>query len=182
LKIVDLDPKDLKIIRQVAELLVLAFKEHWPNAWPDIEFATQEIMDSFGEDRISRVAITNKGRAVGWIGGIPEYEGFTWELHPLAVHPEYQGQGIGHALVTNLENEVRQRGGTTIYLGTDDERGMTSLSNVDLYPNVFEHIARIKNLLGHPYSFYQKMGYVIVGVIPDANGLGKPDIIMAKRV
>jgi hypothetical protein len=26
------------------------------------------------------------------------------------------------------------------------------------------------------------MGYTIVGVIPDANGLGKPDILMAKRI
>ena len=25
-------------------------------------------------------------------------------------------------------------------------------------------------------------GYALVGVIPDANGLGKPDIMMAKRV
>ena len=25
-------------------------------------------------------------------------------------------------------------------------------------------------------------GFVIVGVVPDANGLGKPDILMAKRV
>ena len=27
-----------------------------------------------------------------------------------------------------------------------------------------------------------KIGYVIVGVIPDASGLGKPDILMAKSV
>jgi hypothetical protein len=26
------------------------------------------------------------------------------------------------------------------------------------------------------------MGYVITGVVPDANGRGKPDIIMSKRV
>jgi len=29
---------------------------------------------------------------------------------------------------------------------------------------------------------YQKCGFVIVGVVPDANGLGKPDILMAKRI
>lgn len=33
-----------------------------------------------------------------------------------------------------------------------------------------------------PYEFYQKLGYAIIGVVPDANGLGKPDILMAKRV
>jgi aminoglycoside 6'-N-acetyltransferase I len=37
-------------------------------------------------------------------------------------------------------------------------------------------------LRGHPYEFYQKMGFAIVGVMPDANGIGKPDIYMAKRL
>ena len=59
---------------------------------------------------------------------------------------------------------------------------MTSLSNTDLYPDVFKHLTQIKNLKRHPYEFYQKLGFTIVGVIPDANGPGKPDIMMAKRV
>jgi len=32
------------------------------------------------------------------------------------------------------------------------------------------------------YEFYQKLGFVIVGVMPDANSFGKPDIYLAKRV
>ena len=64
----------------------------------------------------------------------------------------------------------------------DDEDNRTSVGGVDLYPNVLEHLANIKNLHRHPYEFYQKLGYVIVGIIPDANGKGKPDIFMAKRV
>ena len=53
---------------------------------------------------------------------------------------------------------------------------------MDLYPNVWEHVRRIRNLGGHPFSFYERLGFVVVGVLPDANGLGKPDILMAKRV
>ena len=59
---------------------------------------------------------------------------------------------------------------------------VTTLSGVDLYPNVLAHLANIRNLRGHPYEFYQKLGFVLVGVMPDANGPGKPDIYMAKRV
>ncbi|MDX1615785.1 MAG: AAC(6')-Ia family aminoglycoside 6'-N-acetyltransferase, partial [Candidatus Promineifilaceae bacterium] len=70
----------------------------------------------------------------------------------------------------------------TLYLGTDDVSGMTSLSNRDLYQDLSQHLRTIQNLDGHPYTFYQKMGFTIVGVIPDANGRGKPDIMMAKRV
>ncbi len=77
---------------------------------------------------------------------------------------------------------MRARGGITIFLGSDDEDGMTSLAGVDLYPDVAGHIASIRNLKRHPYQFYQKLGYTIVGVIPDANGPGKPDILMAKRI
>jgi aminoglycoside 6'-N-acetyltransferase I len=77
---------------------------------------------------------------------------------------------------------VRQQGGLTILLGSDDENDMTSLSGVDLYPDVYTHIQRIRNLRGHPFEFYQKCGFAIIGVVPDANGLGKPDILLAKRV
>ena len=50
-----------------------------------------------------------------------------------------------------------------------------------LIGNVLEHLARIENLRGHPYEFYQRLGFSIVGAMPDANGFGKPDIYMAKR-
>jgi aminoglycoside 6'-N-acetyltransferase I len=84
--------------------------------------------------------------------------------------------------VTDLEEQVKARGGLTLWLGTDDENKMTTLAGVDLYPNVLEHVANIRNLRGHPYEFYQKLGFTIVGVLPDANGLGKPDIFMAKSL
>ena len=67
-------------------------------------------------------------------------------------------------------------------LGTDDERGETSLADVELYPNPLDHLQQLENPGGHPYEFYRKVGYTFVGVIPDANGFGKPDIFMAKRI
>lgn len=67
-------------------------------------------------------------------------------------------------------------------LGTDDENNMTTLSQVDLYDDLPGHLAAARSLRGHPFAFYQKLGYTIVGVIPDANGPGRPDILMAKRI
>jgi hypothetical protein len=34
----------------------------------------------------------------------------------------------------------------------------------------------------HPLAFYRALGYTLVGVVPDANGPGKPDLLLAKRV
>ena len=89
---------------------------------------------------------------------------------------------IGRALVAELEDRVRERGALTLWLGSDDETGQTSLSGVNLYPDVWTHITAIRNLHGHPYEFYQRLGFVITGVLPDANGIGKPDIYMAKSL
>jgi aminoglycoside 6'-N-acetyltransferase I len=170
MEIIDLPADDDDLISQAATLLVGGFKEHWPNGWPNMDAALEEMREALEPGKICRVAIDGTGIVLGWIGGIPHYDNNAWELHPLVVHPAHQGKGIGRALVTDLEAQVRARGGITLYLGTDDEDEMTSLSQVDLYKNTWEHIANIQNLKGHPYEFYQKMGFTIVGVIPDANG------------
>ena len=183
MQIIELLPDNEPAIVQAAKLLVTGFKEHYPAAWPTMESAMEMMRDEvFGVDRFCRIAIADDGSVLGWIGGISQYDGHVWELHPLVVHPDYQRQGIGQALVADFEEQVRTRGGLTIWLGTDDEDNMTSLSGIDLFPDPLAHITGIRNLKGHPYEFYQKQGFVIAGVLPDANGSGKPDIFMAKSV
>lgn len=170
------------LVQQAAQLLVNAFREHWPDAWPTLKEGLQEVQEMLEPGRICRVAVDQKGDLLGIVGGIPGYDGNVWELHPLAVRPSLQGQGIGRTLVEDFEGQVRARGGLTITLGSDDEDGMTSLSNSNLYENLWEKVRDIRNLKHHPFEFYQKLGYVITGVVPDANGVGKPDILMGKRV
>lgn len=182
IRIIDLDCNDKSLLERVAALLVEGFRGLSPGAWPDLDSALKEVRESCGPGRLSRIAVDESGAVLGWIGGISQYDGHVWELHPLVVDPAHQRQGIGRALVADLEGLVRQQGALTLWLGTDDESNQTTLSGVDLYPDVCRHIANIRNLRNHPYSFYQKLGFTIVGVMPDANGPGKPDIYMAKRV
>jgi len=182
MKIMTMKKGDEKYILQGAQLLVEGFKENWPSAWPDLDSALKEVHECLSEDRICRIAVDERDNVIGWIGGISQYNGNVWELHPIVVDVNHRNKGIGRLLVEDLEEQVRNRGGITIHLGSDDENNMTSLSNVDLYDNLFDRIKDIKNFKGHPYEFYLKLGFKIVGVIPDANGLGKPDIYLAKRV
>jgi aminoglycoside 6'-N-acetyltransferase I len=182
MKIITLKQEHDRLISQAAQLLVDAFREHWAEAWPTLEEGVREIHEMLEAERICRAALDAEGDLLGIIGGIPQYNGHVWELHPLAVQPSAQGGGIGKALVEDFEDQARQRGGLTITLGSDDEDGMTSLSGVDLYENLWDKVRDVRNYKRHPFEFYQRMGYVITGVIPDANGTGKPDIIMSKRV
>lgn len=182
MKIITIDERDKHYIRQMADLLVEGFKENWPDGWPDIETAIEEVYKCLSLDRICRVAVDDNNNVLGWIGAISQYDGNVWELHPLVVDDNYRKQGIGRKLVLDLEEAIRVKGGLTIQLGSDDENNMTSLSNVDLYENLWEKVKEIKNYKGHPYEFYQKLGYQIIGVMPDANGYGKPDIYLGKRV
>ncbi len=180
-KIIDLRPGNIKAVRQAADLLFRGFREHNPNGWPTPAAALKEVTKSLKKERISRIAVDKNNKVLGWVGGIHEYS-FVWELHPMVVEPEYRGQGIGRSLLKDLEQRVKEHGGITIRVGADDEDNMTTVAGIDLYPNVLEKLMNIKNIKGHPYEFYQKMGFSLVGVIPDADGLGKPDIILAKRV
>jgi len=181
-KIIDLTAE---YVEQTAAVLFAGFHDradHWPDSWTTLDEAREEVLESLQSERISRIAIIDD-QVVGWIGGQDYgYDGNVWELHPLVVHPDFRGQGLGRALVTDLEARVRERGAITLQLGTDDEDFSTSLGGVNLYENLWDHIQNIQNLNHHPYTFYQKLGFTIVGVMPDANGPGKPDIYMAKRL
>lgn len=177
IRIQPLDPQNRRQRRQAAELLVENF-----TAWPAMEIARAEIHILLSKNRLCFVALDEAGDVVGLVGGLPDYDGNVWELHPLVVKKSRQRTGIGRRLVRALERAAVARGAMTVMLGTDDEADATSLSGVDLYENLPGRVAAIENLREHPYSFYLKCGYQIVGVIPDANGYGKPDILMAKRV
>lgn len=182
-RITDLVVENEPGIHQAAALLLAAFTGDWP---ADMETALEEVRESLEPGRVSRVAVDDDGHVLGWIAAIPQYgeppNATAWELHPLAVAPEHQGKGIGRALVADVEREVVARGAIALYLLTDDGDNATSLGGVDLYDDPLAHLQAIRNLRNHPFAFYQKCGFAVTGVIPDADGVGKPDILMAKRV
>lgn len=182
MRISDLNLEEFSMIRQVAQLLVDGFSHMDPHPWANLSLASEEVQESLKPDRISLVAMSNDDRPIGWIGGIRQYEGNVWELHPLVVAPAFRNVGVGSALVRALEKRVVDQGGLTLYLGSDDINGSTTIGGINLYPDPIKHLSGIKVIGNHPLEFYRKLGFAVVGVIPDANGLGRPDIFMAKRV
>lgn len=170
------------LARQAATLLHDGFAARWPLAWPTLADALAEVHDALSADRIALAALDDD-RLIGWIGALPtDYGDQTWELHPLVVAADARGRGIGRALVEGLLTQLAQRGVMTVMLGTDDEDQMTSVGGVDLFPDVLDRLQKIQDTKGHPFAFYRHLGFEIVGVIPDANGPGRPDILMAARL
>ena len=179
MKLVDLGRASPEVREQAATLLHQSFNHE--RGWPTITSARYEVehilREGFG------FALLEGEELAGWIGGLPEYRGRVWELHPLVVQPARQRRGLGRALVEAFEKEAAARGALTVTLGTDDDTGITSLADADLYADVPGQIAGLRDLgRNHPFLFYQKLGYVVTGVLPDANGPGRPDIYMSKAV
>ncbi len=175
MKVINL--KDEKHIKQIASILYDNF-ENWITAY---DKGLEAVKKTVATEKISLAAVDENDSAIGWVSGIHEYPA-AWELHPLVVSKEYRYKGVGTMLVKKFEEEVKNRNGKIIFLGTDDENGATSISGIDLFPNVLEKLKEIKNINAHPFEFYLKNGFEVTGIIPDANGFGKPDIIMCKRV
>lgn len=163
---------------QAAQILTASL----PLGWADLMEAEAEIKKRFIPENVLLAAVEGE-TILGWGGALPEYDGNVWELHPLAVRADFRLKGIGRAIVSALEAEAEKRGGLTMWLGADDERdgGETSLANTDLFDGLPKKIADFQPGR-HQTAFYRKLGYKIVGVMPDANGRGKPDIYMAKRL
>lgn len=177
MEIMDLASQPQPMIEQAASMLVEQFDEI--SGWDDLEEARTSVAEVL-QKGFARAMLAGE-TIVGWIGGLPEYDGLVWELHPMVVRREYRRQGVGRALVAAFEAEAARRGALTFTLGTDDNTGITSLADQDLYKDLPRQISELHDLgRGHPFLFYRKLGYIVTGVMPDANGPGRPDIYMSK--
>jgi aminoglycoside 6'-N-acetyltransferase I len=177
--IVTMGPGHEDRILEVCELLVRSFRDLSPTWVPTVEAARAKVVGALEPGMLSRVLLID-GRVVGWVGARHDY-GSVWELHPLVVDEGMRGRGYGRALVNDVERLAAGNGALTMLLGTSDEVGRTTLTGQDLFLDVITALRDLKPTGAHPLGFWQRVGYTVVGVIPDAEGPGKPTILLAKR-
>jgi aminoglycoside 6'-N-acetyltransferase I len=166
---------------QAAAQLLIDALAHAPSAWKDERSAAAEVVSFLHDDERHAIIALIDDDVVGWIGAIRQSE-YAWEMHPLVVAPQHQRRGIGRQLVAALEAKARQEDVVTIWLGTDDDFGGTNLFGRNLYPNVLGALQQLRSTAGHPFAFYEKLGYTVTGVFPDVDGPGRHDILMARRI
>jgi aminoglycoside 6'-N-acetyltransferase I len=181
MRIDDLLPNHADRIEALTQVVHAGFREFAPNWLPHFNDARQRVLESLQSGRISRVLLDDANDVVGWIAGTHQY-GYVWELHPMVVAESQQGNGYGRLLVRDLERLVAERGALTLLVGTSDETDRTTLFGADLYDDTPNHLAKLRSIRSHPLDFYLKVGFTVVGVVPDAEGPGQPTITLAKRV
>jgi aminoglycoside 6'-N-acetyltransferase I len=181
---VDLSGAGVQEKRDAAEILLETFSELGNPTWTTFRAAEEEVADCLRDGYVAEAALSDEGHVVAWGGLRPMYGNVTWELHPLVVDHRRHGSGIGRALLAHLEEIARSRGVAGIVLGTDDQTGSTTLSDLDLSvttpADAIRDLAQLPGRIPHPFRFYERCGYRVVGMIPDANGPGQPDILMWK--
>ncbi|MBK8020238.1 MAG: GNAT family N-acetyltransferase [Chloroflexi bacterium] len=182
MEMVQIDAGQTELIEQAAVVLARTFP--WNDEWNTVHGAREEVHEILREGVV--FAAVGNGQVLGLVGGLITYHGKTWELHPLAVRAGSRRSGVGRALVARLEEAARVAGAVTVMVGADDEDGRTNLSQIDdvypLLPGLLADIVSLDPTNPHPVDFYRKCGYQVVGLMPDANGPRKPDILMAKRL
>jgi aminoglycoside 6'-N-acetyltransferase I len=175
--IVDFAAADKKQLAAAARILREALPS--PTAYKGPGEAEAEVADVIDSPKRFALAALAEGALVGWIGGVRGYA-HSLELHPLVVDPDCQGQGVGRALVQALGARARDEGYLALWLGADDDFAGTSLAGVPLFPQALAKTASLTASRRHPLGFYLSMGFEVVGLIPDANGPGMPDILLSK--
>jgi aminoglycoside 6'-N-acetyltransferase I len=170
-----------EIIKQASDILYHTFHDVGKLWLKNIQEAFDEVYECIEGKNIC-IGIKEGNKLIGWVGLRPMYKK-TWELHPIVIRKEFQRKGYGNILINELEKIAVANGIIGIVAGSDDETNSTSLSDkIITGENIFREIECIKNYKNHPYDFYKKCGYTIIGIIPNANGPQKPDIWLWKDI
>jgi len=176
--IVPLAELDAAALEQLAYVTLASAQTHVTEWLADLDAAREELADALAPEKTALVLIES-GKPIAWVAAARDW-GRIWELHPLIVAVDHQRRGHGLRLVRAIEDIARAAGALTMLLGTSDTVDATSLSNVDLYEGTGARLDAMTVRAPHAVTFWQRAGYKIVGVLPDAEGPGKPSIQLAR--
>jgi ribosomal protein S18 acetylase RimI-like enzyme len=135
-----------------------------PEFKPDEVVVAEEVIDSYLRSSYRSgyhilVAEVDE-RVSGYIcyGPTPLTEG-TWDIYWVAVGREEQSRGVGSALMTFVEGEIKKAGGRLMIIETSSK-------------SEYERTRR----------FHHRHGYETVGRIPDFYAPGDDKLILQKRL
>lgn len=105
--------------RRCAELEALLF--HGDDPWPEMAFVRE-----LGASHVRYVAARVDGLLVGYAGmaRLGRTPPFEYEIHTVGVDPDYQGRGIGKAMMTDLLAGAGPEATVYLEVRTDNEAAL----------------------------------------------------------
>ena len=154
IRIRELIPEDRNDLLKILEATGV-FKDY------EIEVADEVLRDSLNPSSgyHSRCCVDEENRAIGYVcwGPTPCTSG-TFDLYWIAVHPDYQGNGVGKLLLKRAEEEARNSNARLMIIET------SSMNEYDA-----------------TRKFYINNGYQQFAIIPDFYRQGDHKIIYGKN-
>lgn len=135
----------LQDVAQIAEIEKLCFTDPWSEA----------SIASEAHNPLSLWLVACEGDAVAGYIGSQSVMGWA-DMMNVAVHPDFRRQGFGEALITTLENELRQSGNSCLSLEV-----------------------RVSN--GPAIALYQKLGFVQAGLRRNYYHKPKEDALILRK-
>jgi len=137
--------EDLDVIMRIEEL---CFE-------PSERFSRKTYESLLLKKEVEFVVAEVDGEVVGFV--VAEARGLRGYVYTVNVHPEYQGRGIGKALMREAEKRMRNAGARIMELEvrTDNKRAI---------------------------RMYESLGYTAVFFLPSYYGPGKNGYLMRKRI
>lgn len=173
--------KELTIFNKYAKACAEILRQTYPEDY-DAPQSKETILHLLkGKNRL--FIAEESERVIAFVGVLRHVFPYAYQIEPLIVKEPFRGQGVGGRLLELIEFKLKDEGVRTLFITGPDTTGETSLYNKDLFDGegIVHHLSTVD--YGHEaLSFYTKRGYQVSGVIPEANGAGKPEIMLAKRI
>lgn len=173
-----LSQEDAALLRGVADLLVVACPSLYDG---DVTQALADVVQ-FAPADLSLVARDPEGTPIGWLRAEHFRGQASAEIKLVAVHPARRRQEVARTLVMAAEERMSGNACVTMLATVGDTRGRTSLYGIDVTEDAPRLLAGFHCHADHPAGFFLRIGYRLVGLLPDAYGPGKHDLTLARRI
>jgi ribosomal protein S18 acetylase RimI-like enzyme len=148
-------PPDVEHVRGIVEATGYFTASEIPVA---VELVQENLAKGEAASGYSFIFAELDGRTIGYTCfGLTPCTVSSYTLYWIAVHPEYQGKGLGKALMRETEKRVRAVGGTRIYIDTS-----------------------YKAQYNETRAFYKSLGYRLGALLPDYYAPGDDKVIYVK--
>ena len=140
---------DETYLDRMAELYKQAFgRDPWNDDWSDEQQLKAYIRDISCSFNSLNFGLMTDGRlAAVAIGNIRHWwEGTNYNIDEFCVSPELQGKGIGSRFMGMIEEEVKKRGLSGIFLQTDDDKPSYRFYHKNGFGDLSAHVSLYKRV------------------------------------